>query len=202
MSQLTFDPTWIDPKYKTNKVFTNTVQLAQDYKLQDLKKVINSTTDVFGSTKRQTHYEMPKSLSPEFESYCRALSQSLKEELNPTQYDIHFLTKRCEYWQPKNREDNLDYFNAVRFHITINNETRKVWVTIVLTANIGEDYINNLEDRKGAKLVKPTVSPFKDIDEPITRRKVVPQGEIDIDYEDVEVVTAAPRTRKELPQGE
>ena len=52
------------------------------------------------------------------------------------------------------------------------------------------------------KITKPTVSPFKDIDEPITRRKVVPQGEIDIDYENVEVVTAAPRTRKELPQGE
>jgi hypothetical protein len=147
MSQLTYDTSYINPAFPSNKIFTNSFQLEVRHKISTLTKVINTTKDSFGGTKKTTNYIIPaRGAFPDLEAFTRALILSLGKTCPG--YECHFLNKRAEFWQPKDREEDVDYFNAVRFTINVVHDTKKVWITPILTAHIGENDIDR-EDEDG-----------------------------------------------------
>ena len=188
MSQLTYDTSFINSAYNTNKIYTNSVQLDQKYKVSTLQKVINTTKDTFGGTKKTTNYIIaPRSL-PELEAFSRALILSLTKNLGAG-YEPHLLNKRAEFWQPKGREEDVDFFNAVKFNISIAHETKKVWITPILTAHLGDDDIDREDEDGNSKRTYPTkLVVAKSAQEPLLIPKplrrnlaITPDDEEDID---------------------
>ena len=127
-----FDPSFIDSTYSVNKIYTNTVYIREQIKIASLTKVINNTKDSFGSTKKTTNYQLPKGKCPNIEKLSRSFVSELASHL-PKVFECHVLTNRCEFWQPKDREEDYDYFNAIRFSAVVNHTTHKVWITPILT---------------------------------------------------------------------
>ena len=128
-----FDASFINTDYTTNKIFTNTVGLSKKTPINALAREMNTTKDSFGSTKKSVNYILPKGFSKEIENLCRSLTTSLAEDLPHKNYDFHVLTKRVEFWQPKERKEDYNHFDAIRFTAVINHSTNKVWITPILT---------------------------------------------------------------------
>jgi hypothetical protein len=148
MSQLTFDASFINTAYSSNKIYTNSVQLDTKTKIATLDKVLNTTKDSFGGTKKTTNYIIPgRGAHTDLEVFTRALIQSFNK-LVPG-YDCHFLNKRAEFWIPRGfTAEEVDFFNAARFSINVVHDTKKVWITPILTAHLGDDDIDR-EDEDG-----------------------------------------------------
>lgn len=127
-----YDASYINADYATNKIFTNTAALKGRTPIAALEKVISSSKDSFGSTKKTTHYILPRGFT-EIETLSRNLVASLTTDLPHKNFEFHVLTKRAEFWQPKDREEDYDYFNAIRFTCVANHNTNKVWITPILT---------------------------------------------------------------------
>lgn len=128
-----YEVSFINPVYPTNKIFTNTVGLKKGrIPITVLQKVINSSKDSFGSTKKTIHYVIPHGAFPEIETLSRNLVTSLTADLPHKGFEFHVLTKRVEYWKPKDSTED-DFFNAIRFTAVVNHTTNKVWITPILT---------------------------------------------------------------------
>lgn len=128
-----YDASYINQDYPTNKIFTNTVGLKNGRTpIAALQKVINNTKDSFGSTKKATHYVITRGTFPEIEALSRNLVTGLTADLPHKNFEFHVLTKRAEFWKPKDSEDH-DFFNAIRFTVVVNHSTSKVWITPILT---------------------------------------------------------------------
>ena len=130
---MNYDASFINDLYPSNKLFTNTQVLSKSHSLDSLNKTVNDTKDSFGSSKKTTHYIIPPKFSPEIEKLSRDLVTSLTADLPHKGFECHVLTKRVEYWQPKDREEDHTSFNAIRFTIVVNHTTGKVWITPILT---------------------------------------------------------------------
>lgn len=151
-----YDASYITTDFSTNKIFTNTVALKKGHTpIASLQKVINNTKDSFGSTKKTTHYVIPQGTHPEIETLSRSLVTSLSSDLPHKGFEFHVLTKRVEYWRPKDSSaEDYDYFNAVRFTAVVNHCTSKVWITPILTVVlespkiIPEEFPSELEEEE------------------------------------------------------
>ena len=132
-NQLTYDKSFINRSYSQNKLFTNTVKLDAKYPLSTFPKVQANNQDSFGSSRKTTHYTIPKGKIPDLESYSRSFVRALGIDLPG--YEAVVLTKKVEFWSPKWREDEpVTYCNAVKFTAIVNHVTKKIWVTVILTA--------------------------------------------------------------------
>jgi hypothetical protein len=124
MSQLTFDASFINTAYSSNKIYTNSVQLDTKTKIATLDKVLNTTKDSFGGVKKTTNFIIPsRGAFPELEAYTRAMIHSFNKLLPG--YDCHFLNKRAEFWQPKNREEDVDFSTLYASRSTLSTTQRK-----------------------------------------------------------------------------
>jgi hypothetical protein len=129
-----YDASFINTDFPTNKIFTNTVGLKTKTPIANLQKAPPSITkDSFGSTKKTTHYVIARGALPEIETLSRNLVASLTTDLPHKNFEFHVLTKRAEFWRPKGREEDVDFFNAIRFTAVVNHNTNKVWITPILT---------------------------------------------------------------------
>jgi hypothetical protein len=128
-----YNAAYINDQVTSNKIYTDTVKLENSHKLDTVPTVVHNTKDAFGSTKKTKHYILKPKFDTEIESLSRKLVCSILDDLPDAEYEAHVLTKRAEYWQPKDRKEDYDYFNAIRFSIVINHSTFKVWITPILT---------------------------------------------------------------------
>lgn len=133
-NQLTYDKSFINRSYSQNKLFTNTVKLDAKYPLSTFQKVQANEQDSFGSSRKTTHYTIPKGKIPDLETYSRSFVKALSFDLPG--YEAVVLTKKAEFWSPKWREDEepFTYCNAVKFTASVNHVTKKIWNTVILTA--------------------------------------------------------------------
>lgn len=183
MATLTFDASKINPAFKRNTIYTNTVQLETPIDVNRcLTKVYNKTTDQFGSTKNATHYIIKPDTSSDFNMYCRALTNAIRNEVS---YDVHILTKRCELWKEKNNPDPIEKINAFRFIVSVDNITNKVWISVIFTQVTGQDSIDNFDEdgerkRTGDEDLIEVIGSAQEKQLPVRRQRTV------VDTEDVE----------------
>jgi hypothetical protein len=144
MATLEFDASKINKDYTRNTIYTNTVQLETPIKVTELTKVLNKTTDKFGSTRTATQYIIKPDTSQDFNMYSRALTKQLRKYLDG--YEVFILTKKCEVWKEKGNDDAVESINAFRFVISIDHYNEKVWISVIFTQVTGQDNIDDYNE--------------------------------------------------------
>lgn len=144
MATLQLDVSYINKDHQRNTIYTNTVQLETPIKVTELTKVLNKTTDRFGSTRTATQYIIKPDTSQDFNAYSRALTKQLRKYLDG--YEIYVLTKKCEVWKEKDNDDPVENINAFRFVVSIDHYNEKVWISVIFTQVTGQDNIDNYNE--------------------------------------------------------